>query len=91
MLEVLSHGGHVGSHFGKKSCTIYSFESKVLCIQFGVEGPMSHFVDHVGDNFGKKRCTYYSFVTKLVCTKFGAERPTSNFSQGRKLENLELL
>ena len=54
VLEDFFYGGHVGGHFGKKSCTYYSFVSKVLCKKFGAKRPTSHFGGHVGDHFGKK-------------------------------------
>ena len=53
MLEDFAYGGHVGSHFGKISCTYYSLVSEVMCTKFGAERPTSHFGGRVGDHFGK--------------------------------------
>ena len=87
MLEVYAYGGH----FGKQSCTYYSFIKKVMCKKYGAERPTSHFGDHVGCHFGEKVAQYYSFVTKVICTTFGAERPTYHFSQGRPLDMVAIL
>ena len=62
VLKVFSYGGHVGGHFGEKSCTYYSFVTKVMCTKFGAERPTSHFSQgrpfgnggHIGGHFGKK-------------------------------------
>ena len=86
VLEGFAYGGHVGGHFAGKSCTYYSFVTKVMCTEFGVERPTSHFGGHVGGHFWKKSCTYYYFLTKVMCTKFSAEKQTSHFGGnfGRK-------
>ena len=35
--------GHGGGHFVEKSCTYYSFVTKVMCTKCGAEGRTSHF------------------------------------------------
>ena len=47
VLDVFAYAGHVGAHFGNKSCTYYSFVSKVMCTKFGAERSASHFTQGV--------------------------------------------
>ena len=71
---------------GKKSCTYYSFASKVMCTKCGAERPTSHFGGHVGDHFGEKVAHII-----LLCTIFGTERTTSHFTQVRPLAMAAIL
>ena len=79
MLEVFANSGHVGGHFGKKSCTYYSFVSKVMCTKSGTERTTSHSSQvrplemsaTLATILGKKVDEKLHLNTKVLCAKFG--------------------